>query len=485
MLPEVGLTDIYTVPSRTFTGNASAPTAFSTWSKRSIRHIAAVLAGRDEDFIIKAMVRNCQLDNLLKEPRVAKKIILMIMHNISEHWTARLAVHLWDRLSLSRRECDTLRHLLSFEYIPSPVDTYIPLKAWVNPNDPDDFVAFPILPARHAREKEYAKLVEEGQIQVSASGHCQRDARIVASDMYAAYEGAMRTNFSDHRPAMTVYGFDGTGQSVGKGLCHGELGSADFSGDCKQSRKLQPLAASEGSDHAIPIRESMQYAADSYNKLIAQGRIDLPDGRCLPCRPIATGDMQAVKALVATAEQTHSVWCRCLSHTGRQHKYSQTPINFTSGNARSVNAAYARMLHYIEQDPEGPQCTIKTFDEQCKLNHIPPSVARGGDFSPFECPACGYAPTMRGWTDDVAAFEMLPPNEQAVKRKEHMENGKDIYEWDRHHFGVLFMSPMLHLDFEDIGVDPLHLVFLNTFKHLFNYTVHQPMPGASVVRAPS
>ena len=83
MLPEVGLTDIYTVPSRNFTGNTSAPTAYSTWSKRSIRHIAAVLAGRDEDFIIKAMVRNCQLDNLLKEPRVAKKIILMIMHNIS------------------------------------------------------------------------------------------------------------------------------------------------------------------------------------------------------------------------------------------------------------------------------------------------------------------------------------------------------------------------------------------------------------------
>eukprot|EP00965_Chrysotila_dentata_P050343 1667747-Pleurochrysis_carterae.AAC.1 len=28
------------------------------------------------------------------------------------------------------------------------------------------------------------------------------------------------------------------------------------------------------------------------------------------------------------------------------------------------------------------------------------------------------------------------------------------------------------------GVDGLHLIYLNIFKHLFNYTVHQPLPGA-------
>ena len=40
------------------------------------------------------------------------------------------------------------------------------------------------------------------------------------------------------------------------------------------------------------------------------------------------------------------------------------------------------------------------------------------------------------------------------------------------------MCPMLHLDPRDIGVDMLHLVYLNLFKHMFNYTVHQPLPGA-------
>ena len=42
---------------------------------------------------------------------------------------------------------------------------------------------------------------------------------------------------------------------------------------------------------------------------------------------------------------------------------------------------------------------------------------------------------------------------------------------------------MLFLDFKDIGVDQLHLVYLNCFKHLFNYTIHQPMPGARRARS--
>ena len=70
-----------------------------------------------------------------------------------------------------------------------------------------------------------------------------------------------------------------------------------------------------------------------------------------------------------------------------------------------------------------------------------------------------------------------------MRRKEHMENGEQIYKWSRHHFGLLYMSPMLELDFEDIGADMLHLVYLNAFKHLFNYTIHHPMPGRESARS--
>jgi hypothetical protein len=38
------------------------------------------------------------------------------------------------------------------------------------------------------------------------------------------------------------------------------------------------------------------------------------------------------------------------------------------------------------------------------------------------------------------------------------------------------MTPLLHLDMWRIGVDQLHLVYLNFFKHLFKYTVHESLP---------
>ena len=448
-MPEIGLTDIYSVPPRTFQGSGDKPTARSGWIKRVVRHVSCVLQGRDVDLIIKALERNKQLEAVISQPFVQKAVATGVVKKIQEHWTPRLSVHLWDRLSLSRSECETLRHLLSFRYLPKPTDKFVPLFVWVNPDDPDECVEFPILPGRHSRQKEFRELVDAGQISVGSRGNCQRDARVAVAELYEAYAGAMRTNYTEHRPALPVFSFDGTGQSLGKGLCHAELGSADFVGDTKQSRKtLQPLAASEGSDHAIPIRESMEYATSSYNKLISARRIELVDGTHIPARPIATGDMQAVKALVATSEQTHAVWCKCLNSTGRQHKYSKIPISWTAGNARSIAAAYDKMLQYIERSADGPQCKMKTFDEQCCFNHVcPSSVARGGEFSPFTCTECEYCPTKEQYTKDISDFEMLTPKEQAARRKIHIENGKVEHEWNRHYFGNLYMSPMLYLDF--------------------------------------
>ena len=38
---------------------------------------------------------------------------------MSDHWSARCSVHIWDRLGLSRRDMDTLRWLLSYVYAAS------------------------------------------------------------------------------------------------------------------------------------------------------------------------------------------------------------------------------------------------------------------------------------------------------------------------------------------------------------------------------
>ena len=94
---------------------------------------------------------------------------------------------------------------------------------------------------------------------------------------------------------------------------------------------------------------------------------------------------------------------------------------------------------------------------------------------------CGYSPTENEWLKDMSDFEKLDDDEQKAARKKHRENGEEVYKWRRHLFGELFMTPLLHLDCKDIGVDMLHLLYLNLFKHLFNYTVHQPLPGDAIV----
>lgn len=43
------------------------------------------------------------------------------------------------------------------------------------------------------------------------------------------------------------------------------------------------------------------------------------------------------------------------------------------------------------------------------------------------------------------------------------------------------MAPLLHLPAERVGVDQLHLIYLNFFKHLFKYTVHENLPETKKV----
>ena len=162
---QIGLSDIKHPPSREFKGSTSTDAARAKWQQRCVRHISAVIAGRDVSLLIAALKRNDQLQALMDTPTIQRTAARAAADSIQKHWTPRLSVHLWDRLELSRRACETQRHLLSCLYYPS-IDKYVPLALWTNPEDSSDYVPFPVLPGRYLREKEYAEIADSGNILV-------------------------------------------------------------------------------------------------------------------------------------------------------------------------------------------------------------------------------------------------------------------------------------------------------------------------------
>ena len=140
-------------------------------------------------------------------------------------------------------------------------------------------------------------------IVVGANGRCERDAVKCTSLLYSNYSNALRQYYSPGRPAIPVIYLDGTNGPLGKGLCHGEMGCADFIGvgdsDAKQSRAtLQPLFAYEGTDHTADLRSQLDLAIKSYNNLVDQGCFDRVSFRdpsvveSIPSRAITSADMQ-------------------------------------------------------------------------------------------------------------------------------------------------------------------------------------------------
>ena len=146
----------------------------------------------------------------------------------------------------------------------------------------------------------------------------------------------MRTDFSATRPARPILFFDGTGGSLGKGITHAEIGSADFTGTCKQSRNsLSPLALYTGNDHALPLRANLSLCMRSFNALSDAAVIQCDDGSCIPAEPIVVGDMQGLKSVMGMSESCHSVWCKCKARggfvgEGAQHKYGEEGKEFGS-----------------------------------------------------------------------------------------------------------------------------------------------------------
>jgi hypothetical protein len=79
----------------------------------------------------------------------------------------------------------------------------------------------------------------------------------------------------------------------------------------------------------------------------------------------------------------------------------------------------------------------------------------------------------------MAAFNALSDDEQAEARAAHNEMGTspDLGH-HKHYHQILYLHPMLHVGMDRAGVDQLHLVYLNMFKHIFKYTIHHGLPAS-------
>ena len=253
--------------------------------KASTRHMAAVLKGRGEgdnvNLVADALQRCGYIEPLLKAKRMVGAIkaeVRSAVRKVQDHWTPLHAVHVWDRLELSRDQMETLRHLLSFVYNPT-TNKYEPIMVWENPTDSTDFVLAARLAGRTSREGKYREIAKTMNIEVGVNGRCERDFVECASLLYTKYAKALRQNYSPERPAQPVLFLDGTGGPLGTGICHGEVGCADFiavgDSDAKQSRAtLQPLFLYAGNDHALPLRANLELSVKTYNALVHDGVFD-------------------------------------------------------------------------------------------------------------------------------------------------------------------------------------------------------------------
>ena len=297
----------------------------------------------------------------------------------------------------------------------------------------------------------------------------------LVSKLYSDYQSVLRTKFTHDRPAMPVLTLDGTGAALGRGVCHESVGSADFVGGVKQSRAtLKPAGLYSGNDHAMHLRENAAYVAQTYNKVIASGSIQRADGSSIPAHPISSADMQGAKTFAGMHETCHSVWCKCQCGEGGPQ--------FEFPEADRVFELWGEVCGFIDEMGQGEGCQIKTFDELCAFAHFSPGVARGGRFTRFKCECCGYNPTEKKWRADMDAYNSLSDDEQAAARAAHNEmGGSSETGWRKHYHQILYLHPMLHVGMDRAGVDQLHLVYLNLFKHLFKYTIHHNLPTSKKI----
>ena len=110
--------------------------------------------------------------------------------------------------------------------------------------------------------------------------------------------------------------------------------------------------------------------------------------------------MQAVKALGAQQERSHSPWCKCT--LGQQHKY---------GSADLWLNTWAEVLKYIHE----VGCEFREEEWMCRQSHYSYGVHRGGKFTRINC-SCGYDPSEREWRAHMAAYHAMTDEHQAEAR---------------------------------------------------------------------
>ena len=470
----------YTVPSQRFEG-IETDEAKAVWEQRSKHHMITVLKGRPADLVAKSLVSAGLADEVMATKPFEtyhRATAAAVIAKVEEHWSARMSVHIWDRLDLSRRGMEKLRHLLSFIFNPV-LNMYIPLAVWISKwRLPSVFG--PTLVSRQKREAEFSRLTANAEIVVDAMGSCQRDTVRVTEAMYNNFTAAMRSDYSEARPAQPVLYLDATGASLGRGFTHVEMGSADFAGDCKQSRAtMGPLAAWTGSDKAIPIRENCTKVLPGFNSMIHSGTLHVGEKE-VPCRPLTAADMQGTKALYGMSAASHAVWCKCRKGKG-QHDYPKDAVTTKEEMLAAINAV---------------GCKMKTEEEMCEWAHYSFGIHRGRAFTPVHCRLCGYkAATETKWRADVLAWEKMSDEER--KAATDMHNGAasdevrcqeccpegeeedadadEAWGCNKHYHQLLFVPPGVHHGMDKAGVDLLHLVDLNFFKHLFAQTIHNKL----------
>ena len=172
--------------------------------------------------------------------------------------------------------------------------------------------------------------------------------------------------------------------------------------------------------------------------------------------------MQGAKTFYGMREQSHSVWCKCQRGDGGAHHNYPTEAVET----------YEEVCGYCKEIG----CETKTHDEICGWAHFSPGVAKGGKFTPINCTCCGYNPTEKQWLADLAKWHSMSDEEQADARKLYADQGDELKDHMSHYHQELYMPPVPDHGMERCGVDQLHLVYLNVFKHLFKYTIHEPLP---------
>ena len=310
-------------------------------------------------------------------------------------------------------------------------------------------------------------------------GSCQRDTVKVTEAMYRNFSVAMRSDFSVARPAQPVLYLDATGASLGRGFTHVEMGSADFAGECRQSRAtMGPLAAWTGSDKAIPIRENCTRVLPGFNTMVGSGKLCIGEKE-VPCRPLTAADMQGTKSLYGMSCASHSVWCKCRKGHG-QHAYPKEAVSSKAEMLAAVKAV---------------GCQLKTEEEMCEWAHYSYGIHRGRAFTKVHCRLCGYkAETEAAWRADLLAWERMSEDERKAATALHNgaasedlvcgecrpegemeEDEEEAIGVCKHYHQQLFVPPAVHLGMNRAGVDDLHLVNLNFFKHLFAQTIHHKL----------